>query len=88
MAVSKKLKGLYMGFFDGCETGVANLISKRLSKYADSPPPADFKKTVKEFWGKYTPVSPKWGWYYASKNGIVDPRYIPNDLYYTKNIAV
>lgn len=36
------------------------------------------------FWKKYKKVSPKWGWYYASKNGIEDPRYIPNDLYYTK----
>ena len=27
MAVSKKLKGLYMGFFDGLETACANLIS-------------------------------------------------------------
>lgn len=36
------------------------------------------------FWKKYKKISPKWGWYYASKNGIEDPRYIPNDLYYTK----
>lgn len=38
MAVSKKLKAIYMGFFDGLETGVANMISnflerKRLKKY-------------------------------------------------------
>lgn len=26
----------------------------------------------------------KYAWYYASQNGIYDPRYIPNTLYYTK----
>lgn len=26
----------------------------------------------------------KYAWYYASQNGIHDPRYIPNNLYYTK----
>ena len=90
MAVSKKLKGLYMGFFDGIETWCANKISnyqerRYLRKYAPNEPiPADYKKAVKEFWKKYTKVSPKWAWYYASRNGIIDPRYIPNTLIYTK----
>lgn len=90
MAVSKKLKGIYMGFFDGIETWCANRISdfqekRYLKKYAPSEPiPADYKKAVKEFWKKYTKVSPKWAWYYASRNGILDPRYIPNTLIYTK----
>lgn len=90
MAVSKRLKGIYMGFFDGVETWCANRISnyqerRYLRKYGPKKPiPADYKKAVKGFWKKYTKVSPKWAWYYASKNGIMDPRYIPNTLIYTK----
>lgn len=90
MAVSKRLKGIYMGFFDGIETWCANRISnfqerRYLRKYGPKTPiPADYKKAVKEFWKKYTYVSPKWAWYYASRNGILDPRYIPNTLIYTK----
>ena len=90
MAVSKKLKGIYMGFFDGIETWCANRISdfqekRYLQKYGPKTPiPADYKKAVKAFWKKYTKVSPKWAWYYASKNGIMDPLYIPNTLIYTK----
>lgn len=90
MAVSKRLKGIYMGFFDGIETWCANRISnfqerRYLRKYRlKTPMPADYKKAVKGFWKKYTRVSPKWAWYYASRNGILDPRYIPNTLIYTK----
>ena len=42
------------------------------------------KKLIKDFWKPYCRVSPKWVQYYAAKNGQFDPRYIPNDLYYTK----
>lgn len=90
MAISKKLKGIYMGFFDGMETGVANLISdfqerRYLRQYCTKDtPPHSLVNEVKTFWKQYRKVSPKWAWYYASQNGIEDPRYIPNDLYYTK----
>lgn len=90
MAVSKKLKSIYMSFFDGIETWVANRISnfqekRNLKKYCTKEPiPSDYRKSIKEFWKKYTKISPKWAWYYASKNGIKDPRYIPNTLIYTK----
>lgn len=79
-----------MGFFDGFETSVANAISnfqekKYLRKYCPKTPiPDDLKKSVKQYWKKYTSISPKWAWYYASSNGIQDPRYIPNTLIYTK----
>lgn len=79
-----------MGFFDGIETWVANRISdfqenRFLRKFGPkSAMPANYKKEVKDFWKKYTNVSPKWAWYYASRNGILDPRYIPNTLIYTK----
>lgn len=90
MAVSKRLKSIYMGFFDGIETWVANRISdfqekRYLKRYSPkSSIPSEYKIAVKKFWSKYTKVSPKWAWYYASRNGIMDPRYIPNTLIYTK----
>ena len=89
MAVSKRLKSIYMGFFDGIETWVANRISnfqekRYLKKYSPSTSiPSEYKSEVNQFWKKYTSISPKWAWYYASRNGIMDPRYIPNTLIYT-----
>lgn len=91
MAVSKKLKSIYMNIFEKPETFAANRISKyqerkNLRKNLDR----SFKLTreqnrqIKEFWKPYCRVSPKWAQYYAAKNGQFDPRYIPNDLYYTK----
>ena len=89
MAVSKKLRAVYDGIWDGMEVRCANLISNvtermRLRKLLKNTPPHLFKNQVVSYWKKYKKVSPKWAWYYASKNGIEDPRYIPNDLYYTK----
>lgn len=90
MAISKNLKLLYNSIFDGVETWVANRISdiieiKNLYKYKpNSRPSKEYKKAVKQFWGKYSNISPKWGWYYASRNKNYDPRYIPNTLIYTK----
>lgn len=84
------MKEIYMGFFDGIETWVANRISdfqekRLLKKYGPkSSIPTQYKKEVKEFWKKYTNISSEWAWYYASRNGIMDPRYIPNTLIYTK----
>ena len=91
MAVSKKARSLYMGFFDGIETFTANTISdiqekKYLQMYLDksvSLSPVQ-EKQIKEFWAPYCKVSPKWALYYSAKNGKFDPRYIPNTLYYTK----
>lgn len=88
MAVSKRAKALYWGIFDGIETSVANIISnyqqrKLLNKYLKSKPPQYYCNSVHDYWKRWKTISPKWGWYYASQNGIEDPRYIPNDLYYT-----
>ena len=90
MAVSKKAKGLYMGFFDGIETFAANTISniqeeRYLKRYLDKRAKLtpDQIRQIKDFWAPYCKVSPKWVLYYSSKNGKFDPRYIPNTLYYT-----
>lgn len=90
MAISKNLKSLYNNIFDGLETWVANRISdfieiRNLYKYRPKTKPSKaYKTAVRQFWRKYTNISPKWGWYYASRNGIYDPKYIPNTLIYTK----
>ncbi len=90
MAVSKKAKALYNFVFDGFETWAANTIQifqekKLLKKYAPKEPmPKEYAQAYKKFWKKYGNYSPKWGWYYAARNGNMDVRYIPHTLYYTK----
>ena len=90
MVINKKAKDLYNLMFDGAETWFANMISslmewRFLKKYLTKEPiPKAYKKQYKEYWKKYKKVSPRWGWYYASRNGVYDPRYIPNTLYYSK----
>ena len=91
MAVSKKAKELYTGFFDGIETFAANTISnfqedRYLKKYIDRTTRLTNEQIeqIKEFWSPYCKVSPKWALYYSAKNGKFDPRYIPNTLYYTR----
>ena len=61
MAVSKKLKAIYNGFFDGIETFAANTIQiiqeeRDLRRYIDksSKLTAEQKKSVKKLWGGYT----------------------------------
>lgn len=91
MAVSKKLKSLYFSIFEKPELFVANAISKyqerkslkknlnkknRLTKAQ--------KKEIRKFWSPYKKISPKWAQYYSAMNGNFDPKYIPNDLYYSK----
>ncbi len=90
MSVSKKAKTLYYFVFEGMETWAANTINKfqerrDLKKYiSKTPVPKGYAKEYKAYWSKYLKASPKWGWYYASKNGIMDVRYVPHTLYYTK----
>ena len=95
MAVSKRAKSLYNSFFDGLETSCANTISnyqekRYLKKYCTTQRvPIEFKNSVKQYWSKYVGGGRlnsivKFAWYYASQNGIMDPKYIPNTLYYAK----
>lgn len=91
MAVSRKAKALYNRIFDGTETSVANAIivfqvRRALWKSVRNMPrlSAEQKKAVKEFWKPYCRVSSDWARYYTGITGIFDPRYIPNDLQYTK----
>lgn len=91
MAVSKKLKSIYFNFFEKPELFAANTISRiqqyiQLMKNLDKKCKlsSEQKKQIKNFWKPYCRVSDKWARYYYAKNGIFDPRYIPNTLYYTK----
>ena len=95
MAVSKKAKAIYNFIFEGFETSCANFISnhierKYLKKYsAKEVIPESFKIEYKKYWSKYLngkelKEGMKFAWYYASQNRILDARYIPNTLYYTK----
>lgn len=90
MAVRKKYKKLFFKIFEVPELLAANVIANceeryLLRKYKNS----NFrlsgkqKKMIREFWKPYCRISTDWAAYYCSANGIFDPRYIPNDLYYT-----
>jgi len=91
MAVSKKAKALYNKIFDGTETMVANAIMtfqvRRILKTAVRHMPelsAEQKRAVREFWKPYCKIDTDWVRYYTCITGQFDPRYIPNDLQYTK----
>ena len=91
MAVSKKLKKIYFGIFEKPELFAANTITKIQERRSLKRYMKDTKKLTKEqkaeirkFWKPYKKISCKWAQYYSSFNGTFDPRYIPNDLYYTK----
>ena len=91
MAISKKLKELYMGFWEKPELWTANGINflqewKALCKYRDKKYKltAEQKKQIRKFWKPYARISTKWCQHYAAKNGLFDPRYIPNTLAYGK----
>jgi len=91
MAISKKLKAFYMGFWEKPELWTANGINflqewKALRKYSDKryKLTAEQKKQIRAFWKPYARISTKWCRYYSAKNGLFDPRYIPNTLAYEK----
>lgn len=90
MAANIKLKAIYNSFFDGTETWTANRISdfletRNLKRNMPSERvPNELRQSVREYWKRFDKtISPKWAWFYARRNGIVDPRYIPHTLYYS-----
>lgn len=91
MAVNQKAKAIYNKIFEGTETRVANAImtfqvrrTLRISVRHMSPLTHAQKKAVRNFWKPYGGVSTDWARYYTGITGVFDPRYIPNDLQYTK----
>lgn len=90
MAVSKKLKNLYFGFFEKPEVFAANIISTYQARMSlrknikkDYRLTKEQKDDIRTFWKPYKKISSEWARYYSAMNGIFDPRYIPNDMYYT-----
>lgn len=90
MAVSKRAKTLYNKIFESPELYAANLISniqerRHLHIFRDK----DFKlslaqkQEIRNFWKPYKQISTDWAAYYCAMNDVFDPRYIPNDLYYS-----
>lgn len=91
MAISKKLKAFYMNFWETPELWMTNGINflqewKCLYKNIDKryKLTKEQKKQIREFWKPYCRISTKWCRYYSAKNGLFDPRYIPNTLAYAK----
>lgn len=64
--------------------------SKLLKKHMTKQPISDtFKNAYSDYWMKYLGESScrsvvRYACYYAFQNAILDSRYIPNDLCYTK----
>ena len=90
MAVSKKVKQLYFSIFEKPELFVANLIMRMQERHVlaknikkGSRLTKEQIREVREYWKPYINISSKWARYYSAQNGKFDPRYIPNDLYYT-----
>ena len=91
MAVSKRLKKIYFQLFEKPEIFTANTIA-RIQEWISLHRNLDLsfhltkiqKRQIRDFWKPYCRISPRWAQYYSAKNGLFDPRYIPNDLYYTK----
>lgn len=90
MAVSRKIKKLYFSFFEKPEIFASNTISKyqerrnlRKNINKEHKLTKEQKAEIRDFWSPYKKISTKWAQYYSAMNGHFDPRYIPNDLYYT-----
>jgi len=91
MAVNSKLRSFYHGLFDGLENFSANNIMKiqewrYLLKYTNrkNKLTREQKKQIRQYWKKYTHISPLWAKYYTGNGNDFDPRYIPNTLIYGK----
>ncbi len=92
MAVSKKAKQFYTSFFGKPELLAANLISnvqekRKMLRNLDKSYhlTKEQQDAVREYWKPYpVRICTDWCRYFSAKNGIVDPRYIPNTLYFTK----
>lgn len=90
MAVNKRLKQIFTRLFEYPELTAANIISnfqerRFLSKFKDNSfhLSKEQKVQIQNVWKPYRKISSDWAAYYAAKNGLFSPYYIPNDLFYT-----
>lgn len=85
-----KLKSAFNSGFGVIETTAANTAMKirlrrqlsHFMKKSDTITP-EYKREVEIYWKPYHKVDTRYHAWYSSRNGICDPRYIPDDLYYT-----
>lgn len=91
MATNRKAKIIYNKIFEGTDTfavnTMSNILERRILKknLPKEPVPKEYAEAYRTYWKKFgLNLDPMWGWYYAARNGIMDVRYVPNDLFFTK----
>lgn len=85
-----RLKDAFNGGFGTIETTAVNTAMKlrlrrqlgQFMKSTDTLAP-EYKSRIEAYWKPYHRVNTRYHAWYSSRNGICDPRYIPDDLYYT-----
>lgn len=85
-----RLKNVFNGGFGSIETTAVNTAMKlrlrrqlrQFMKPTDTLLP-EYKARIEAYWKPYHKVDTRYHAWYSSRNGIYDPRYIPDDLYYT-----
>ncbi len=92
MGTYKKAKRIGVGFLNWCEIGVGGWAARKSinrelhSDYLKGKPAMDpsFKKEVLAYWQSYTTrFDQNWQHFYSMHTGLQDPRFIPDDLYFT-----
>ena len=85
-----KLKKAFNNGFERIETTTANAamiirLRRQLGQFMKPTDlmTAEYKKQIEKYWKPYHKVDTRYHAWYSSRNGIYDPRYIPDDLYYT-----
>lgn len=86
-----KMKSIFNNGFSVLETSSINMAMKvRLKRQLvhQFMKPTDtitteYKTEIENYWKPYHKVDMRYYAWYSSRNGICDPRYIPDDLYYT-----
>lgn len=85
-----RMKSAFNGGFAALETSAANTamkirLKRQLRQFMESTDvmSPEYKKEIEDYWKPYHKVDARYFAWYSSRNGICDPRYIPDDLYYT-----
>lgn len=86
-----KMKELFNDGFENTEITALNMamrirLNRQLVQYMTTSDKIsqEYKKRIEEYWKPFCKVNLRYYAWYSSRNGVCDPRYIPDDLYYTK----
>lgn len=85
-----KFKKVFNDGFGALETNAVNTAMRirmrrqlgQFMKETDTITP-EYKKQIEEYWKPFHKVNTRYHAWYSSRNSIFDPRYIPDNLYYT-----